>query len=232
MKNIQLYITVTRRTDADRYTAFFAAHGVPIIYGAPANGTATAKTLDLFGLEQTDKGVLFAIVPGEKARELTAALVHEMYIDLPDQGIAVSVPLSTMGGRSAFAHLMPGTDPETYANDNRDEVKEMNETKLELIVAIAEKGQTDLVMDAARAGGARGGTVIHAKGTAGAGSETFFGVAIAEEKEMIFIVAEAGAKREIMRTIMQQAGANTDARAVVFALPVSEACGFRYGKSN
>ncbi len=232
MKNIQLYITVMRRTDADRYTAFFADHGVSIIYGAPAFGTATAKTLDLFGLEQTEKGILFAVVDGARAHELTDALVHDMYIDLPDQGIAISVPLSTMGGRSAFSHFMPGTDPESYANDNRDEVKTMNETKLELIVAIAEKGQTDLVMDAARAGGARGGTVVHAKGTAGAGSETFFGVAIAEEKEMIFIVAETEAKRDIMRAVMQQAGANTPARAVTFSLPVSEACGFRYGKSN
>lgn len=226
MKDIQLLITVARRTDAPRYTEFYAAHGVQVIYGVPANGTATAKTLDLFGLEQTEKSVLFSVVPGEQARTLMAALVAEMYIDLPDQGIAVSVPLSTMGGKSAFAHFMPGVEPA----DNASEVNNMNETNLELIVAIAEKGQTDLVMDAARAGGARGGTVLHAKGTAGAGTQTFFGVSIAEEKEMIFIVADAEAKRDIMRAIMQQAGAGTDARAVVFSLPVSEACGFRYGK--
>ena len=227
MKDIQFYLTVTRREDAPRYTAFYAKHGVQVIYGVPAHGTATARTLDLFGLEQTEKTVLFSVVTGEQARALTAALVTEMYIDLPDQGIAVSVPLATMGGRSAFTHFMPGNEPA----DNVSEGKEMNDTpKFELIVAIAEKGQTDLVMDAARAGGARGGTVIHAKGTAGAGTQTFFGVSIAEEKEMLFIVADVDAKRDIMRSIMQQAGANTDARAVVFSLPVSEACGFRYGK--
>ncbi|MBQ3125447.1 MAG: P-II family nitrogen regulator [Clostridia bacterium] len=226
MKDIQLLITVTRRADAKRYTAFFANHGTPVIYGVPANGTATAKTLDLFGLEQTEKSVLFAVAPGETVRSLMAALVSEMYIDLPDQGIAISIPLSTMGGKSAFAHFMPGVEPA----DNASEVNNMNESNHELIIAIAEKGQTDLVMDAARAGGARGGTVLHAKGTAGAGSQTFFGVSIAEEKEMIFIVADAENKREIMRAIMQQAGANTDARAVVISLPVSEACGFRYGK--
>lgn len=227
MKDIQFFLTVTRREDALRYTEFFAKHDVQVIYGVPARGTATAKTLDLFGLEQTEKSVLFSVVTGEQARMLTDALVTEMYIDLPDQGIAVSVPLSTMGGRSAFAHFMPGTEPA----DNANEVKEMNDTpNFELIIAIAEKGQTDLVMDAARAGGARGGTVIHAKGTAGAGKQTFFGVSIAEEKEMLFIVTDADAKRDIMRAIMQQAGANTEARAVVFSLPISEACGFRYGK--
>ncbi len=227
MKNIQFYITVTRREDTLRYTEFYAGHGVQIVYAAPAHGTATAKTLDLFGLEQTEKSVLFSVVTGEQAKALTEALVREMYIDLPDQGIAVSVPLATMGGRQALTHFMPGYEPEENAN----EVKEMNDTpKLELIIAISERGQTDLVMDAARAGGARGGTVIHAKGTAGAGTQTFFGVSIAEEKEMIFIVADSESKRDIMRSIMQNAGASTDARAVVFSLPVSEACGFRYGK--
>ena len=226
MKDIQLLITVTRRADALRYTEFFAKHGTPVIYGVPAHGTATAKTLDLFGLEQTEKSVLFSVMPGEQVRSLMASLVNDMYIDLPDQGIAVSVPLSTMGGKSAFAHFMPGVEPA----DNASEVNKMNDTNLELIIAIAEKGQTDLVMDAARAGGARGGTVLHAKGTAGVGSNSFFGVSIAEEKEMIFIVADGETKRDIMRAIMQQAGANTDARAVVFSLPVSEACGFRYGK--
>lgn len=197
------------------------------MYTVPANGTATAKTLDLFGLEQTEKAMLFSVVTGAQTRKLVAALVTEMYIDLPDQGIAVSVPLSSLGGRSSIAHFLPGEEPAKNANEEET----MNETpKLELIIAIAEKGQTDLVMDAARAGGARGGTVIHAKGTAGAGTQTFFGVSIAEEKEMLFIVVDTDAKRDIMRSIMQNAGAGTDARAVVFSLPVSEACGFKYGK--
>ena len=99
-----------------------------------------------------------------------------------------------------------------------------------LIITIVNHGYSDDVMDAARTAGARGGTVLHAKGTAGVGSNSFFGVSIAEEKEMIFIVADGETKRDTMRAIMQQAGANTDARAVVFSLPVSEACGFRYGK--
>lgn len=47
---------------------------------------------------------------------------------------------------------------------------------------------------------------------------------------MLFIVVDTDAKRDIMRSIMQNAGAGTDARAVVFSLPVSEACGFKYGK--
>ena len=97
----------------------------------------------------------------------------------------------------------------------------------ELIVAIYEKGYTDLVMDAAREAGARGGTTIRAKGT-GAGAEKFFGISLAEEKEIVFIVSNGEKKKEIMKAIMQKAGVDTKAHALVFSLPVSETAGFRF----
>lgn len=227
MQNIRLLLTVTRHDDAERYTKFFAQSGVHPIYALPARGTATAGTLDLFGLEQTEKCLLLAVVTAGKTAELMSALTEKMMIDLPDQGIAVALPLSSMGGQAALSHFFPGDLP---AADPHEEEKKMMESNHELIVAIAERGQTDLVMDAARSGGARGGTVVHAKGTAGAGAQTFFGVSIAEEKEMIFIVADTASKRDIMRAIMQKAGADSEAKAIVFSLPVTEACGFRYGK--
>ena len=96
----------------------------------------------------------------------------------------------------------------------------------ELIVVIASQGQSDLVMAAARAAGARGGTVLHGKGTTSPESEKFLGVSIAKEKEVILIVARKEQKADIMRSIMTRAGADTDAGAVVFSVPVSEVAGF------
>ena len=97
----------------------------------------------------------------------------------------------------------------------------------ELIVAIYEKGHTNLVMDAAREAGAGGGTTISAKGT-GAGAEKFFGLSLAEEKEIVFIVSSVEKKKDIMKAIMQKAGIDSKAHAVVFSLPVSATAGFRF----
>lgn len=96
----------------------------------------------------------------------------------------------------------------------------------ELIVVIASQGSTDLVMNAARAAGARGGTVLHGKGTGTKGDATFYNIAIAEEKEVILIVAESSEKAEIMRSILHSAGPGTKAGAIVFSLPISEVEGF------
>lgn len=81
-------------------------------------------------------------------------------------------------------------------------------------------------MNAARAAGAMGGTVLHGKGTTSPESEKFLGVSIAKEKEVILIVARKEQKADIMRSIMTRAGADTDAGAVVFSVPVSEVAGF------
>ena len=102
----------------------------------------------------------------------------------------------------------------------------------ELIVVIASEGQTDLVMDAARAAGARGGTVLHGKGTGAEQAKKFYNITIAEEKEVFLIVAKAEEKTEIMRSILQKAGPGTPAGAIAFSLPTTEVAGFGFRKEN
>jgi hypothetical protein len=81
-------------------------------------------------------------------------------------------------------------------------------------------------MDAARAAGARGGTVLHGKGTGSKDAEKFFSVSIASEKEVILIVAKSSEKAAIMQSIVQGAGVGTEAGAVVLSLPVTAVAGF------
>lgn len=96
----------------------------------------------------------------------------------------------------------------------------------ELIVAIANEGRTDLVMNAARSAGAAGGTVLHGKGTGSEGGERFYNVSIAQEKEVILIVSRAEQKSGIMKAILEKAGPDTEAGTIVFSLPTSEVAGF------
>ena len=97
----------------------------------------------------------------------------------------------------------------------------------ELIVVILNEGYSDFVMDAARAAGAGGGTVLHAKGTGGTWGEKFFSVSLADEKDMIYIIAHRDEKAAIMRSINEQAGPGTKAGAICFSLPISSVAGLR-----
>ena len=69
--------------------------------------------------------------------------------------------------------------------------------------------------------------MIHAKGTGLERAERFLGVSIADEKELILIVTKTEMKNAIMKSIMDRAGLETKARAVVFSLPVTDTAGLR-----
>ena len=98
--------------------------------------------------------------------------------------------------------------------------------KYELIVIVANEGRTDQVMNAARAAGATGGTVLHGKGTGSQNPKKFYNVSIASEKEVILMVAQNDRKAAIMQSVLHHAGPDSEAGAILFSLPVSEVAGF------
>lgn len=228
MKGLYLLLTIIRRADSAEYEEFYKCCNVPVVYNAQCNGTAHEKTLSLLGIEKNEKSLLISIMPDAILKDVIRGLTVNMKIDLPDRGIAVAVPLSGIGGSKALEYFSAGQtmDADDEIKQKTKEGTEMQSTQ-ELIVAIYEKGYTDMVMDAAREAGAAGGTTIRAKGT-GAGAQKFFGLSLAEEKEIVLIVSNVNSKKEIMKAIMQKAGMETKAHALVFSLPVTDSAGFRF----
>ena len=229
MKGLRLLFTIIKRSDIKEYHKFFEKNNVSVIYDTLANGTAHAKTLSIFGLEKNEKAILISLITPASLKKILRGLALEMKIDLPDRGLAIAVPLSSMGGAKALEYFSAGQETEEPQKNGMisDKEEENMVAEKELIVAIYEKGYTDMVMDAAREAGAGGGTTIRAKGTS-AGAQKFFGLSLADEKEMLFRVAQSSQKKDIMKAIMQKSGIDSKAHALVFALPVTESAGFRF----
>ena len=110
--------------------------------------------------------------------------------------------------------------------------KAVGDTTMELLVVVSNQGHNDLVMDAARGAGAYGGTVIHARGTGMNQAELFFGVSLASEKDLTFIVTKKSQRNAIMSAIMKDAGMETPAQSIVFSLPVTDAVGLNTGNED
>ncbi|MBQ8232006.1 MAG: P-II family nitrogen regulator [Lachnospiraceae bacterium] len=221
MSELYLMVTITNRNLTKRFATFYQEMGVDISTITVGRGTAASEILDYFGLEGTEKCVLFHVVTKEKWKLLKQGLQRKMQIDVPGIGIAFVIPLSSIGGKKALNYLTSGQD------FIKGEESTLKDTKYELLVVIANQGYTELVMDAARAVHAAGGTVIHAKGTGTDKAEKFLGVTLVPEKEMIFIVVRKEQKNDIMRAIMDNAGLESKARSIVFSLPVTDTAGMR-----
>ena len=229
MNDLYLLLTVVRRSDAEEYEEFYRTNNVSVIYTAQCNGTTHEKKLALLGLEKNEKALLMSPMTKATLKEIIRSLTIQMKIDLPDRGVAMAIPLSGIGGARTLEYFCGESASEMIANNETDKNTEEDkmQSEHELIMAIYEKGYTDMVMDAAREAGAYGGTTIRAKGT-GAGASKFFGLTLAEEKEIVFIVSRTEQKKDIMKAIMQNAGIDSKAHALVFSLPVSDTAGFRF----
>lgn len=94
-----------------------------------------------------------------------------------------------------------------------------------MIVCVVNTGFSDAVMSAARACGARGGTVINARGTANPEAESFFKITIQPEKEIVMIVVPTAIKDDILHALYKDVGLNTPGQGIAFTLPVDAAVG-------
>ena len=99
-----------------------------------------------------------------------------------------------------------------------------NET-YEMILCVVNAGFSDEVMDAAREAGARGGTIIHARGTANKEAEAFFGITIQPDKDVVMLIVPASIKDGVLHAIYQSAGLKSEGQGIAFSLPVSKAVG-------
>lgn len=221
MGRLYLTTTIVDRKNASKYEKLYKESGPAVTFMTLGTGTAQSDVLDYLGLEATEKTVLFAVQEEEDWLALKKDLRRKLQIDAPGGGIAFTVPLSSIGGKKTLQFLL------AKENYRKEEESVLKDTTHDLIIVIANRGYIELVMDAAREAGAYGGTVIQAKGTGMEHAEKFMGVSLAAEKEMIFIVTKTEQKNGIMKAIMEKAGSESDAQAVVFSLPVTDTAGLR-----
>ena len=95
----------------------------------------------------------------------------------------------------------------------------------EVIICIVNAGYSELVMDAAREAGARGGTVIHAKGTANKEAEQYFKITIQPDKEMVLILVPEDIKDNVLHAIYRNAGLKSEGQGIAFSLAVDHVVG-------
>lgn len=211
-------ISIINPESLEKMTDICEELALPMTVTLHGRGTAVQSMLELLGIDSNEKRVVLAIADSEKTARLIQEQKRRLHIGVPGHGVTVAVPVKSVGGGKAVAYLKGDSKNAKYT-------PELNYS-YELIVVIANEGYTDMVMNAARAAGARGGTVLHGKGTGGKDAEKFYNISIAEEKELVLIVASTEQKSEIMRSILLKAGPDSKAGAIVFSLPTTEVAGF------
>lgn len=221
MNQTELYLmmTVTGRDRLADFVMLYRDKGVDVHVICLGYGTANQEILKYLALDSMEKAVCLSVVTGRKWREIKRALSVRLRIEGPGVGIAFVMPLSSIAGKRELMFLTDGQD------FRKGEEKTLKGTQQELLFAISNQGYSEVVMDAAREAGARGGTIIHARGTGMGKAERFLGISLGSERDIVLIVTATEMKKAMMESIIAKAGPDTKAGAIVFSIPVEDTAG-------
>lgn len=216
-----LMTTIIDRGEWDSVSKIFATNGVYFNLLTLGYGTASKKILSFFGLGEVEKDVIFSYMSYEVSRAVLQNLNGIFKAKKTGYGIAFCVPMNgavdavcQMGVSQGAEEKQGGTAMEGHQHD--------------LIVAITAQGYVEEVMDVAKAHGASGGSVLRARGVGAKEAEKFFGITVQAEKDMIFIVVKKELRCAMMASIIAEKGPHTDAKTVVFSLPVDGVAGMNF----
>lgn len=222
MNGISLLVAITMREYEEDFTSFLQSKKICAIFTVLCHGTAEQSVLDILGLEKTEKVMIMAALETKKAKRVLQKMVANLGISVPGSGIALCIPVGSIGGASSMKYLL---EKQNVIIGEAIPMEEKQQFFHDMIVAIVERGNTDTVMEAARSAGARGGTVINAKGAGTDFTAKFLGMSLAAEKEMVLIVVKRKDKADVMKAIMAQAGISSEAHTALFSIPIEDVVG-------
>lgn len=180
-------------------------------------GTVDSHLLDFLGLNEIRKEILIIIAEKEYEEALFHGLNKKFHFEKPNHGIAFSMSLNSCLGIK-----------ESEYKDMKDHqgVKEM---KYESIFTIVDKGMDHQVIEAAKAAGARGGTIIHARGSGTTDKPLLFNLEIDSEKEVVLILAEKEKVDAITDSIREKLEIDKPGKGIIFTMDVNRTIGL-YGQ--
>ena len=209
---MKLIISFIERGQGNGLAKFYAEHHVSFNYHGVGIGTASSDLLDVLGIGSSEKDVIFSLAARENAERLMDRLSDNLR-NIREKGIVFTVPLT--GLNNVVATVLERQVEGVRTGGNIMDANVANS----LILVMVNQGNTDEVMNTARAAGARGGTIIRSRFS---GPEEVAGLEnmIAEEKEIIAMVVPTDKRNAIMDTINKKHGIKTEAGAVILSMGI------------
>jgi nitrogen regulatory protein PII len=206
----KLLISILGRKSAEGYVAISKAAGArggTIAYGRAIGGNAI---LQMLSLADVDQEILFTLIEGDAQNIVQEILEKTAASPKKFQGFALLLPVSPMFV-STRSH-----NPRATTDTGGDPM----ESGFTLITLIVNAGFADDVMAAARKAGAKGGTILNARGTGTEEDVKFFGITLVPEKEMLLIVAEKSRLDPILQAVNTTPQLCEPGGGIVFAMDV------------
>lgn len=219
----QLLVLITTPKLADKAIRIFRRNSLPVQYRFNAEGTASSEIMDMLGLGSIDKCILVSTVPRQLGDTMLNRFRIELRLGSVNSGVAFTIPLT--GASNLILRMLTQISGENGTHSMGKDGNNMAGTKYALIAAIVNIGFSGDVMDAAKAAGASGGTVIHSRWIGNDEVTALWGLSVQDEKEIVLILSESDIKMPVMSGISEKCGMQSEAKGIVMSLPIDAVMG-------
>ena len=159
-KRVKLLVCIIKKGDEIALTEACNEQCVALSFSGLGYGTAKSHYMSYLGLDEIEKRIVYSLIPDYCESRVLKAINKKLKLYLMGNGIAFTIPLSGISNLISNAILSTPYREET--TETQKNTKEREKRKMhELIVAVVNQKFTDAVLDASRAAGATGATILH-----------------------------------------------------------------------
>lgn len=179
-------------------------------------GTVENRWLRLLELTDIRKEVVLMVSDESISRKALSALDEKLHFSKPNHGIAFTMPIEDVIGSGREVHVSSVDDGGRF-------------NMYKAVFVIVDKGKGGNVMDVAKEAGARGGTIINARGSGIHETATFLNMEIEPEKEIVLMLVQTGTVDLIVSAIREKLKIDEPGNGILFVQEVKETYGIVTG---
>ena len=176
-------------------------------------GTVKSPILELFELNEIRKEIVVMLAEQSTTNRFLEEFSTKFRLSKPNHGIAFS---------SSVIDIL-GTKSCKCSGKRKNGGAE--ETMYNAIYVIVDKGRADDVVKAAKRAGARGGTIINARGSGIHETSKLFSMEIEPEKEFVLILADIKLTDEITSVIRKDLNMDEPGNGIIYVQSVNKTFG-------
>ena len=182
-------------------------------------GTVKNYILEILGLNEVKKEIVFMISESGLEDKIHDILTQKFHLDKPNHGIIFSSPVKKVLGIKNYGDSNGGL-----------RIGGKDEMEYEVIFTIVERGLGEEVVDAATSAGARGATIINARGSGVHENVMFFSMNIEPEKEIVMLIVEKEKSNKIAKVIKEAMNLDEPGKGIMFIMDVNKTSGLFQSK--
>lgn len=105
MEQLKLLVIIVDRDKVDKVSESISSQGASFCHICYGKGTAKNDLLNLLGLGETKKGIIFSSVTDHVLKKIYTELKDKYDFEKPGSGISFSIPLTAVGGPASLKIL-------------------------------------------------------------------------------------------------------------------------------